>query len=151
MNSRRIEFSVGVFVFVGLAALAFLAIKIGGGRFARGDVNELTARFTNASGLKAGSTIRIAGVPVGAVTRIELKKDEMVALVSFTVDATVQLDDDTTAAVRSAGLIGEKFISVVPGASGMPLKPGDVIVDTQSAVDLEDIISRFAFGDATKK
>ena len=151
MNTRRIEFSVGVFVFVGLAALAFLAIKIGGGRFAQGETRVVTARFTNASGLKEGSTVRIAGVPVGAVTKVALKYDEMVALVSFSVDANVTLDDDTVAAVRSAGLIGEKFISIQPGSSGVPLKAGDVIVDTQSAVDLEDIIARFAFGDATKK
>jgi phospholipid/cholesterol/gamma-HCH transport system substrate-binding protein len=146
MNTRRIEFSVGLFVFVGLVALAFLAIRIGGGRVASSSTKEITARFTNASGLKEGSTVRIAGVAVGNVTKVALKQDEMVALVTFGIDSSITLDDDTSASVRSNGLIGEKFISIQPGSSGTPLKPGAIIVDTQSAVDLEDLISRFAFG-----
>jgi phospholipid/cholesterol/gamma-HCH transport system substrate-binding protein len=151
MNTRRIEFTVGFFVLVGLAALAFLAIRIGGGRFAAPDTQVLAARFTNASGLKKGSSVRISGVSIGEVTKVALKPDDMSALVTFHIDAKIKLDDDTTAAVRSAGLIGEKFISLKPGSSGMPLKPGSVIVDTESAVDLEDLISRFAFGSVSKK
>jgi phospholipid/cholesterol/gamma-HCH transport system substrate-binding protein len=151
MNTRRIEFTVGFFVLVGLAALAFLAIRIGGGRFASPDTQVLSARFTNASGLKKGSSVRISGVSVGEVTKVALKPDDMTALVTFHIDAKIKLDDDTSAAIRSAGLIGEKFISLKPGSSGMELKPGAVIVDTESAVDLEDLISRFAFGNVTKK
>jgi phospholipid/cholesterol/gamma-HCH transport system substrate-binding protein len=151
MNTRKIEISVGLFVFLGLAALAFLAVRIGQGRISSGGSQEFTARFINASGLKEGSSVRIAGVAVGAVTRVALKHDEMVALVTFAIDPAVKLDDDTAAAVRSAGLIGEKFVSLQPGGSGVPLPPGGLILDTQSAVDLEDLISRFAFGSVDKK
>ena len=153
MNSRKIEISVGLFVFVGLAAIAFLAVRIGGGRLALSapTTQLVQARFTNASGLKAGSTVRVAGVSIGAVTEVKLKQDEMVALVTLRIDSTLKIDDDTSAAVRSSGLIGEKFISLKPGSSGTALKPDAIIVDTESAVDLEDIIARFAFGSVDKK
>ena len=150
MNSRKIEFSVGLFVLIGLVAVAFMAIRIGGGRVVSPDTHQFIARFTNASGLKKGSSVRISGVSIGDVTKVALKPEDMAALVTFRIDSTVKLDDDTTAAVRSAGLIGEKFVSLKPGASGMELKPGAVIVDTESAVDLEDIIARFAFGSVDK-
>jgi phospholipid/cholesterol/gamma-HCH transport system substrate-binding protein len=72
-------------------------------------------------------------------------------LVTFGVDSSLQLDDDTVAAIHSAGLLGEKFIALKPGASGTGLKPGALIVDTQSTVDLEDLIAKFVFGAADKK
>ncbi len=151
MNSRKIEIAVGLFVLVGLVAIAYLAIRIGGGRLVAPDTYQLTARFTNASGLKVGSSVRIAGVAIGDVTSVTLKPDDMVALVAFRVPATLKLDDDTVAAIKSSGLIGEKFISIKPGGSGAALKAGALIVDTESSVDLEDVIARFAFGSVDKK
>lgn len=151
MNSRNLEISVGVFVLIGLAAVAYLTLRIGGGRVSAGDTYLLTARFTNASGLKTGSSVRVAGVTIGGVTSVTLKYDEMVAMVTFRVPKALALDDDTVAAIKSAGLIGEKFISLKPGGSGTPLKAGATIVDTESSVDLEDIIARFAFGSVDKK
>lgn len=151
MNSRKIEIAVGLFVLTGLAAVVFLALRIGGGRLGAPDAYQLTARFTNASGLKVGSSVRVAGVAIGDVTDVTLKRDDMVALVSFRVPATLKLDDDTVAGIKSSGLIGEKFISLKPGASGTALKAGALIIDTESSVDLEDIISRFAFGAVDKK
>lgn len=151
MNSRRLEFAVGLFVLLGLAAVAYLAIRIGGGRFMGPSSYELSARFTNAGGVKVGSSVRIAGVAVGDVTRVTLKPDDMVALVSFQVPVTLQLGDDTVAAIKSSGLIGEKFIALKPGGSGTMLKPAAIIIDTEASVDLEDIIARFAFGSVDKK
>jgi phospholipid/cholesterol/gamma-HCH transport system substrate-binding protein len=151
MNSRRIEFAVGLFVLIGLAAVAYLAIRIGSGQLVSASSYELTARFTNAGGVKVGSSVRIAGVAVGDVTRVTLKPDDMVALVSFRIPTTLQLADDTVAAIKSSGLIGEKFIALKPGGSGMMLKPAAVIIDTEASVDLEDIIARFAFGSVDKK
>jgi phospholipid/cholesterol/gamma-HCH transport system substrate-binding protein len=151
MNSRKIEFAVGLFVLAGLTAMAYLAIRIGGGRLVAPDTYQLTARFTNASGLKVGSSVRVAGVAIGDVTSVTLKPDDMVALVSFRVPTTLKLDDDTVAGINSSGLIGEKFISLKPGGSGAALKPGALIIDTESSVDLEDVIARFAFGSVDKK
>ncbi len=151
MNPRKIEISVGVFVLIGLAAVAYLTLRIGGGKVATGDTYSLTARFTNASGLKTGSSVRVSGVTVGDVTQVRLKYDDMVAMVTFRLPKDLKLDDDTVAAIKSAGLIGEKFLALKPGGSGTPLKPGATIVDTESSVDLEDIIARFAFGSVDKK
>ena len=151
MNSRKLEFSVGLFVLIGLAAVAYLSIRIGGGRLVAPDTYELNARFTNASGLKVGSSVRIAGVAIGNVTHVTLKPGEMVALVTFRLPATVTLDEETVAAIKSSGLIGEKFISLKPGGSDTMLKPGALIIDTESSVDIEDVIARFAFGTVDKK
>jgi len=153
MNSQRIKILVGLFVLIGLVALAFLAVSMGGGRLALPEAHRkmLVARFTNANGLKTGSTVAIAGVPVGEVKKISLKPDDMSALVTFGVDSSLKLDDDTVAAIHSAGLLGEKFIALKPGASGTELKAGAMIVDTQSTVDLEDLIAKFAFGSTDKK
>lgn len=151
MNTRKIETSVGLFVLVGLIALAVLAISVGGGRLTLPSSHLLTARFTNAGGLLPGSTVRIAGVSVGEVQKIQLKPEDLSALVTFRIESDLKLDDDTVAAIRSAGLIGDKFIALKPGSSGVALKPGAVIVDTESTVDLEDLIARFAFGDDKKK
>jgi len=151
MNSRSIEFSVGLFVLAGLAAIAFLSIRIGSGQLISPDTYTLTARFTNASGMKAGGSVRIAGVTVGTVTKVVLKPDDYVALISFHVPSTLKLDDDTSAAIKSAGLLGEKFVALKPGGSGTPIKPDSLIVDTESSVDLEDIIARFAFGSVDSK
>lgn len=151
MNSRKLEFVVGLFVLTGLAAVIFLAVRIGGGRLVTGDSYELRARFTNASGLKKGSSVNLAGVTVGEVVRIDLDRRSFVAVATLRLPADLRLDDDSTAAIKSAGLIGEKFLSLKPGASGVQLQPGELIVDTESSVDLEDLISRFAFGSVDKK
>lgn len=150
MNSYKIQFAVGLFVIAGIIAVAYLAIRIGGGRFIAPDTYELSARFTNASGLKVGSSVRIAGVMVGEVNRVSLNHDDMVAIVSFRVPTTLPLDDDTVAAIKSTGLIGERYVALKPGASGMPLENGALIVDTEASVDIEDVISRFAFGSVDK-
>jgi phospholipid/cholesterol/gamma-HCH transport system substrate-binding protein len=151
MNTRKIELSVGTFVIAGLIALGYLAVAVSGGHLSLPDSHLLSARFTNVNGLKPGSTVRIAGVSVGEVKAITLKGEDMSALVTFRVESRLKLDDDTAAAIRSAGLLGEKFIALKPGASGNALKPGSVIIDTESTVDLEDLVARFAFGSVDKK
>ncbi len=146
MNSPKIQFIVGLFVIAGLAAVIYLSIRIGGVNLIRGETYSLSARFTNASGLHTGSNVTLAGVRIGQVTRITLDPEDMVAMVEFRIPADLKLDDDTIAAIRSSGIIGEKFITLQPGGSGMYLEPGDVIIDTSSSIDLEDLIARFAFG-----
>jgi phospholipid/cholesterol/gamma-HCH transport system substrate-binding protein len=150
-NTRKIELTVGIFVLVGALAVAFLAVSVGNGRLAMPNTSLFSARFTNVNGLKTGSTVRIAGVTVGEVKTIAIKPEDLSALVTFRVESNLKLDDDTVAAIRSSGLLGDKFIALKPGASGAALKPGALIVDTESTVDLEDLIARFAFGSVDKK
>lgn len=145
MNNRKIEFLVGCFVLVGLVAVLYLAIQVGSARFFGSDSYELEARFSSASGVNAGSRIEIAGVRVGTVKHVVLN-DNFFAIATLELPKSVQLDDDTIASVKTAGLIGDRFIELSPGGSGFPLEPGDMIVDTEAAMDIEGLISRFALG-----
>jgi phospholipid/cholesterol/gamma-HCH transport system substrate-binding protein len=145
MKNRTIEFLVGCFVLVGLVAILYLAIQVGSARFFGSDSYSLQARFTSASGVNAGSRVEIAGVRVGTVQSVVLN-DRFYAIVTLELPKHIELDDDTIASVKTAGLIGDRFINLSPGGSGFPLEPGDMIVDTESALDIESLISRFALG-----
>lgn len=145
MNNRTIEFLVGCFVLVGLLAILYLAIQVGSARFFGSDSYELEARFSSASGVNAGSRIEIAGVRVGTVKEVILN-DDFFAIATLELPNSLLLDDDTIASIKTAGLIGDRFIELSPGGSGFALEPGDMIVDTESALDIESLISRFALG-----
>ena len=146
MTSRKIETLVGMFVLAGLACLGYLAINIGGLKLWSDNSYSLQARFSSVGNLNEGAAVRIAGVNVGMVSRIELDKEEFVAIVSFNLDPDLVLDEDTLASIKSSGLIGDKYIELSPGGSGIQLESGDLIIDTESAVDIEGLLSRFAFG-----
>jgi phospholipid/cholesterol/gamma-HCH transport system substrate-binding protein len=150
MNKRTIEFLVGCFVLVGLAAVLYLAVQVGSARFFGSDSYTLDARFSSASGVNPGSRIEIAGVRIGTVKNVVLS-DNFFAIVTLELPNSLQLDDDTIASVKTAGLIGDRFINLSPGGSGFALEPGDMIVDTESALDIESLISRFAFGGIDEK
>ena len=136
---------VGGFVLVGLGVVFYLAIQVGGARFFGGDHYELKARFSSTNGVNVGSRIQIAGVPVGTVKEIALD-EHFFAIATLELPKHIELDDDTIASVKTAGLIGERFVELSPGGSGFPLEPGDIIVDTESALDIENLISKFALG-----
>jgi phospholipid/cholesterol/gamma-HCH transport system substrate-binding protein len=141
----RLDLAVGTFVLAGIAALAWLALKIGGGALIGGETFAVRARFTNLGGLAPGASVLISGVSVGRVEKVELD-ERYAAVATLRVRRDVALPTDTMAAIRSSGLIGEKFVSLSPGADEVMLEPGALITDTESAVDLESLISRFAFG-----
>jgi phospholipid/cholesterol/gamma-HCH transport system substrate-binding protein len=141
----RIDLAVGTFVLAGLLAVAYLALKIGGGALIGGDTTTLRARFTNLGGIAPGASVLISGVAVGQVEKVELDKN-YAAIVTLRVRRDLALPADTLAAIRSSGLIGDKHIALTPGGDETLLAPDELIVDTESAVDLESLISRFAFG-----
>ena len=145
MNNRKIEFLVGCFVLVGLGAVFYLAIQVGNARVFRGDSYILQARFNSTSGVNIGSRVEIAGVRIGTVKSIKLS-DNFYSIVTFELPNSIKLDDDTIVSVKTAGLIGDRYLDISPGGSGILLKAGDLIVDTESALDIESLISRFAFG-----
>jgi len=145
MNHRKIEFLVGCFVLLGLVAVLYLALQVGGARLFSKHSYTLEARFSSVSGVNAGSRVDIAGVKVGTVTDVVLN-DRYFAIVTIELPNHIQLDDDTIASIKTAGLIGDRYISLSPGGSGFPLEPGDMIIDTESALDIEGLISRFAMG-----
>ena len=144
MEKAKLEMVVGVFVLVGILCLGYLAVKLGKLELVSGDVYEVDSQFNTASGLKPGSTIEIAGVEVGRVRGIVLKEDR--AMVKLAVNNTVKLYTDTIASIKTRGIIGEKFLALSPGGGGDPLKPGDTIRDTESGLDLEELVSQYVHG-----
>lgn len=144
MEKTKLEMVVGVFVLVGVLCLAYLSIKLGKLEMIGGDIYEVEAQFNSASGLKPGSTIEIAGVEVGKVRGITLNQDR--AMVRLAVNNTVKLYTDTIASIKTRGIIGEKFLALSPGGGGDPLEPGDTIRDTESGLDLEELVSQFVHG-----
>ena len=144
MEKTKLEIVVGVFVLVGVLCLGYLSIKLGKLEMIGGDVYEVEAQFNSASGLKPGSTIEIAGVEVGRVRGITLVEDR--AKVKLAVNKTVKLYTDTIASIKTRGIIGEKFLALNPGGGGDPLKPGGIIRDTESGLDLEELVSQFVHG-----
>ena len=144
MEKAKLEMVVGLFVLVGILCLGYLSIKLGKLEMIGGDVYEVEAQFNSASGLKPGSTIEIAGVEVGRVRGITLNEDR--AMVKLAVNKTVKLYTDTIASIKTRGIIGEKFLALSPGGGGDPLKPGDTIRDTESGLDLEELVSQYVHG-----
>ena len=143
---KKIEIIVGLFVLSGLIGVFFLAFRIGKSEFIGEKTYELVAVFNNLSGVSENGRVEIAGVRVGSVQNIQLN-DNFQAIVTLKLPEHLKLDDDTIAAVKTSGLIGDRFIELFPGGSGIQLEPGDLIFDTQSAIDLESLISKFGFGD----
>lgn len=145
MISRRgVEIMVGVFVLAGVAALAHLSIGLARREVARGKGYHVKAVFSDVGGLRAGAAVSVAGVDVGSVSRISLKDYQ--GEVSLFIDARVPLQVDSIASIRTRGLIGEKFIAISPGGDEKMLGEGSLISETEPAVDLEQLISKFVFG-----
>lgn len=140
----KLEFVVGVFVLVGILCLSYLAIKLGKLELVGGDYYELTADFSSSSGLKKGASVEIAGVKVGRVKSIVLKEDQ--ARVVLAIEDGITVYNDAIASIKTRGIIGEKFMGLSPGGSGEPLSKGGTIVDTESGIDLEQVISQFIHG-----
>lgn len=144
MEKSRLELTVGVFVLIGIVCLGYLSIKLGKLELVGGDLYEVEAPFNSASGLKPGAAVEIAGVEVGRVKSIVLKDDQ--AVVRLAVHKSVKLYTDTFASIKTRGIIGEKFVSLSPGGGGEPLQAGGIIRDTESGLDLEELVSQYVHG-----
>ena len=147
MKKTSVEMGVGIFVLIGIICVGYLAIRLGKMELLGDDHYYLNARFQSVTGLKSGANIEIAGVPVGQVDSISLDLEDNVALVKLKIKKEVILTDDVIASVKTAGLIGDKYIKISPGGSDEVLEPGDTITETESALDIEELISKYAFGD----
>jgi phospholipid/cholesterol/gamma-HCH transport system substrate-binding protein len=150
MKKTQLELYVGGFVLLGLAAIVYLTVKLGAGALLGGDAYPIEAVFDNASGLNVGSSVHVAGVPVGRVEDIQVDKATFSAVVKMSVRAGLNLPTDTMASIKTTGLIGDKYISLAPGADEASLKPGERIVLTESSVDIESLIGKMAFGGLDK-
>ena len=145
MKKTTLELIVGSFLLAGFISFAWLAVKMGDLDPFGNETYPVTARFTSISGLKAGTTIELAGVVVGKVSKIELDAGEYEAVVHLNIDKTVELTDDSIASVRTSGIIGDKFIKLTPGGSEIFLEAGDEIDETESSISIEELISKYIF------
>jgi phospholipid/cholesterol/gamma-HCH transport system substrate-binding protein len=151
MKNTRLELSVGIFVLLGIAAVAYLTIKLGAGSLIRGDTYLIEARFANAGGLHPGSSVLLAGVTVGRVEEVRMDPSDYSAIARLRVSAKLRLPTDSMASIKTAGLIGDKYVSLSPGADDTYLAPGTRITMTESAIDLESLIGKMAFGSVDKE
>ncbi|MEJ2695888.1 MAG: outer membrane lipid asymmetry maintenance protein MlaD [Candidatus Sulfobium sp.] len=141
-----LELVVGVFLLVGIFSLAYISVKLGRLEVLGSEGYTVSADFDNDGGIKAGSSVEIAGVPIGRVTGVRLDHESYQAVVTMQINEGIKLQDDAIASIKTKGLIGEKFIQITPGASEKIIRDGGTIRDTESAIDIESLISKFVFG-----
>jgi phospholipid/cholesterol/gamma-HCH transport system substrate-binding protein len=143
MNKASVETAVGVFLIIGLLCLAYLSIKLGDVEIFGTKQYPVQARFTNISGLKEGAGIEIAGVNVGKVSKINL--EDYQAIVELMINPGVKLQDDSIASIRTQGIIGDKYIKISPGGSEDYIEPNGLLTETESTVDIEELVSKYIF------
>jgi phospholipid/cholesterol/gamma-HCH transport system substrate-binding protein len=134
------EFYVGLFSIVSLLAAGWLAVGLGGIELFSSNSYVLYAEFDNISGLQSGASVEIGGVPIGQVTDISLKDPE--ALITMKIQNSVKIQDDDIAAVRTKGIIGDRYIKISRGSSEQFIEPSGLMIETESVVDIEDIIGK---------
>ncbi|HAV44954.1 MAG TPA: outer membrane lipid asymmetry maintenance protein MlaD [Halomonas sp.] len=145
-RSKTMEFGVGLFMLAGIIGLVFLGLRVSGLTLsAPSDTFRLEANFANIGGLKPRARVTMAGVTVGRVEAIELDREwyDARVVLSLNSDLEGQLSQDTTAAILTAGLLGEQYIGLSVGGAPEVLEDGDTIRDTQSALVLEELIQQF--------
>ena len=146
MKRATLETVVGIFVLVGILCLAYLSIKLGKMELFGGDHYQVVANFDTVSGLKSGASVEIAGVEVGRVARIILDPKTDMAQVLIHIRRGTKLSDDVIASVRTRGIIGDKFVKLSPGGSEKFIPPGGKIRNTESSIDIEEMISNYIQG-----
>ncbi len=142
--------SIGLFILIGLGCTAYLAMTLANTTFFSGDSYLVSAKFTAVNGLRPGSNVEISGVAVGKVSDITLDQTLYQAVVTMQVQNAVGIPVDSVAAIKTSGLIGDKYVSITPGADDAMLETGGVIQDTQAALDIEEMISKYVFGSVEK-
>lgn len=145
MQKLNIQLLTGIFVILGIATFTYQAVTIGGASFSQETTYTLTARFENSSGLREGAIIEAAGVRVGEVSAITLDPENYQAIVSLRIDQNVPVQEDAIVSIRTQGIIGEKFIKISPGGFDGLLTDGMEITETESAISLEELISKYIF------
>ena len=150
MKQLDIEYTVGLFMIAGMLSLLWLTMELGGVATAGDDTYTLKARFVSASGLKPGADVELAGVVVGQVTRVSYIADEYEAEVELDIAKDAKLQEDAIASIRSTGIIGGKFLKITPGGSDIILVENDEIMETESSVNFEELLSKYIFSSDNK-
>ena len=146
MQKKATEIWVGLFMLLGLAALALLAVQVSGAGQGAGNTYRIEAKFENIGGLNEKAPVMIGGVRVGRVAGIRIDTEDYSPVVELDIEKKYDnLPIDTGASILTAGLLGAQFVGLSPGADELTLEPGDMLDFTQSAIQLESLISQFMF------
>jgi phospholipid/cholesterol/gamma-HCH transport system substrate-binding protein len=144
MERTRVNMAVGIFLVLGILALGYLSIKLGRVSLFGGGGYLVSADFPSSAGLKIGANVEIAGVPVGRVESISLKNDQ--AHLVLRMQPQVKISEDAIVAIKTKGLLGEKYLNISPGGSDRMVPPNGRLTEVQPPVDLEELISKYVFG-----
>lgn len=151
MSNNKNDFWVGLFVLLGILALVFLALRAGNlSTFSLAPTYRVHASFDNLGGLKIRAPIKSSGVVVGRVVDIGFDNTEFLATVVFEIDERYKFPDDSSASILTSGLLGDQYIGLTPGGDDKDLTDGSRIIYTQSAVVLEELISKFLYSKASE-
>ncbi len=146
MKKNVYESIAGMFVFVGLIVLVYMTVALGNVSLFDDSFMVLKARFNTVTGLRAGNPIEMYGIEIGYVGELTIDDEVQMAMATLNIQKSAQIYSDAIASIKTAGLIGDKFISIDPGGSGKILGHNDIIINTESPVDLNDLIGKYAFG-----
>jgi phospholipid/cholesterol/gamma-HCH transport system substrate-binding protein len=143
MRTYIMELIVGIFVVAGIVAMVYLSITLGDVEILGRKGYAVYAVFDSASGLREGATVEMAGVEIGKIEKVQL--EDFLSLIEMRIDPDVKIPEDTIASIRTSGLIGEKFVKLIPGGSDDWIEDGGKIIDTESSIDIEELISKYIF------
>jgi phospholipid/cholesterol/gamma-HCH transport system substrate-binding protein len=151
MKKYMMETTVGIFVILGLLCVAYMSIKLGHVSLLGDNSYSVFARFTSISGLRVGNPVNMLGLDIGRVDNLSMDQADQKAVVEMRIKKDVKIYDDAIASIKTEGLIGDKYVSIDPGGAGTLLAAGGTITETQPAVDIAELIGKYAFGDVSKK
>jgi len=151
MNKYAVETTVGIFLVFGLFCIGYMAVKLGHVSLLGDNAYSLYARFTTVNGLRVGSSVNMLGIEIGRVERLTMDQKDQEAVVEIRIQKEIKVYDDAIASIKTEGLIGDMFLSIDPGGSGKLLEHGGTITETQPAVDMVDLIGKYAFGEVKKQ
>jgi phospholipid/cholesterol/gamma-HCH transport system substrate-binding protein len=146
MKKYALETTVGIFVLIGLLAVGYMTIKLGDVSFLTEDVYPVHAKFTTVGGLKVGNPVQMYGIEIGRVEKLDVDLKDGLAVVELRIKKGVKLYEDAMASIKTEGLIGDRYINIDPGGAAEPLKSGGTITETQSPVDITELIGKYVFG-----
>lgn len=150
MKKYAMETTVGIFLVFGLLCIGYMTVKLGHVSLLGDNTYSLFARFTTVSGLRAGSPVDMLGIEVGRVGRLTMDQKDQKAVVEIKIQRDIKVYDDAIVSIKTEGLIGDMFLSIDPGGAGNLIGPGGTITETQPAVDIVDLIGKYAFGEVKK-
>ena len=147
MRKISAEITVGIFVVIGLICVAYMTLTMGKVNIWGGKYYTIKARFSSISGLKMGSDVEMLGIHIGQVKGVIMDQENQAAIVEMNILRDIKIYGDAIASIKTSGLIGDKYIKIDAGGAEEILEPGRIIIETESPVDLEELISKYVFGD----